>query len=84
MKFLCTTQYKRFSYFYFNDNNIRITLDTDIEYNKTIIPDLNILEIKYPIEYINSAIITEIINKCSLFNFKVSEISKSKISSYNT
>jgi hypothetical protein len=83
LEFLCTTKYKRFSYFYFNDNNIRITLDTDIEYNKKKIPELNILEIKYPIDYINSEVVTEIINKCSSFNFKVSKISKSKISSYD-
>ena len=83
LQFLCTTTYKRFSYFYFNDNNIRITLDTDIKYNNQKIPDLNILEIKYPINYINSGILTEIINKCSLFHFKVSKISKSKISSYD-
>jgi hypothetical protein len=83
LKFLCTTKYKRFSYFYFNDNNIRITLDTDIEYNEKKIPNLNILEIKYPIEYINSIVINEIINKCSSFDFKVSEISKSNIKSYD-
>ena len=83
LQFLCTTKYKRFSYFYFNDKNIRITLDTDIEYNEQKIPDLNILEIKYPFEYINSNVVNEIINKCSSFHFKVSEISKSKISSYD-
>lgn len=83
LQFLCTTKYKRFSYFYFHDNNIRITLDTEIEYNDKKIPDLNILEIKYPFDYINSEIVKEIINKCSLFHFKVSEISKSKISSYD-
>jgi hypothetical protein len=83
LQFLCTTKYKRFSYFYFNDKNIRITLDTDIEYNEQKILDLNILEIKYPFEYINSDVVNKIINKCSSFNFKVSEISKSKISSYD-
>jgi hypothetical protein len=83
LQLLCKTKYKRFSYFYFNDNNIRITMDTEIEYNEQKIPDLNILEIKYPIEYINSIVINEIINKCSSFNFKVSEISKSKITSYD-
>jgi hypothetical protein len=83
LNFLCTTKYKRFSYLYFHDNNIRITLDTDIEYNEQKIPDLNIIEIKYPFDYINSYVVKEIINKCSSYNFKVSDISKSKLSSYN-
>jgi len=77
------SKYKRYSYYYNNNNNIRITLDTDIEYNDKLIPNINILEIKYPISYKNNNIIQKIKNKCNSIGLEENDISKSDLSKYS-
>ena len=76
---LCKTTYKRFSFVYYYDNRIRITLDNEIEYNNIKYNDLNLLEVKYPLDYENSDIITEIVNRCKELNINISDINKSNL-----
>jgi hypothetical protein len=80
-KVLCTTKYKRFSYVYYYDKTVRITLDTEIEYNSRRYDNLNILEIKYPLDS-NTQIVEDIINRCRKLNLKQTHVRKSLLPNY--
>jgi len=80
LKILSTTKYKRYSFVYYYDKNIRITLDTEIEHNNNKFSDFNIIEIKYPVDYNNNQVITEIQNRLQEIN--IVQNSNNKIHKY--